>query len=106
MNEDTFTQGVAPGADKQIDTSKLPAPNAAYMKEFEWILDEQFGIKVTNLSGHRIGFSKALPGPWRPITRFREILRGTLHKYKVATVHATDSYTGSSGQTYVQDEYD
>jgi hypothetical protein len=63
MNDEISFKAVAPRADKRIDTSKLLKPDDNYMKEFEHILAEQFGIKVTNKSGHRIGFSKALPGP-------------------------------------------
>jgi len=106
MSDHPFFQVVAPRADKRIDTSKLPAPDGDYMKEFERIIQEQFGIKITNLSGHRIGCSKALPAPWRPVTGFRETLRGTLKKYEAATGHAFGLYQGSDGIWYMQGEYD
>lgn len=106
MQDDTTSQAVALRADKQIDTSKLPPPDGNYMKEFERIAQEQFGVKVTNLSGHRIGCSRALPAPWKPVTGFRETLRGTLRKYEAATGHAFGLYTGSNNKVYMQDEYD
>jgi hypothetical protein len=106
MNYYIFYKVVAPKADKRIDISKLPKPDGDYMREFERILQEQFGIKITNLSGHRIGCSKALPGPWLPKTEFRETLRGRLTKYEVKTVHAEELYKGSNGIWYMQEEYD
>jgi hypothetical protein len=107
MNDPIFFQAVALTADRRIDTSSLPAPDGDYMKEFERILQEQFGIKITNLSGHRNGCSKALPAPWRPVTEFRETLRGKLNKYEVATGHAFDLYRRSPNEKqYMQDEYD
>src|SRR6188474_3534770 len=104
--DDTFFQAVAPRADKRIDTSNLREPDDGYLKEFNHILDEQFGIKVTNLSGHHIGFSKALPGPWRPKTGFRETHWGKLIKYEAATGHAFEFYVGSNSKMYMQGEYD
>ncbi|HXQ35481.1 MAG TPA: hypothetical protein VN843_15795 [Anaerolineales bacterium] len=52
MNEDAFVQVVAARADKQIDTSILREPSIDYLNEFNRIQQEQFGIKITNLSGH------------------------------------------------------
>lgn len=106
MNDPTIFQAVAPKADRQIDTSKLPQPSTDYLNEFTRIVQEQFGIKVTNLSGHRIGFGSARPGPWLPVTGFRETLRGRLKKYEVGTGHAFDLYQGSNDTVYMQGEYD
>jgi hypothetical protein len=93
-------------ADKRIDLSILPQPSTEYLNEFENIIPNQFGIKITNLSGHRIGYSWARPGPWRPVTGFRETLRGILNTYAVEVGHAFDIYLGSNDKIYMQGEYD
>jgi hypothetical protein len=108
MTEDTFPQTVAPGAGQQIDTSNLREPDGDYMKEFERIIQDQFGIKITNKSGHQIGFSTALPWKWRPVNGFRETLRGILKKYEVSTQDADKVYDSSTNndKKYREDEYD
>lgn len=100
------TTPVTGSADKTVVKSSLPEPDGDFMREYERIQVMQMGLKVTNLRSHYIGCSEAKPGPWAPITNYKETLKGRLTSYSVDTGHMFDSYNGTNGKTYTQLEYD
>jgi hypothetical protein len=102
----TSTNPVTNNPDKIIFKSKLPEPDGDFMREFERIQIMQMGLKVTNLRSNYIGCSEAEPGPWIPITKFKETLKGKLTNYTVDMGHAADHYAGTNEETFIQMEYD
>lgn len=90
----TQNSDVLPDSDTVIYVDNLPSPDGDYMREYERILIDQYGLAVMNMSGDKIGCSKGLQGPWRPVTNYRETLKGTLKEYRVDVYHPD------------QDEYD
>lgn len=92
--------------DRIVIKSSLAEPDGDFMREFERIQIMQMGLKVTNLRSHYIGCSEAKPGPWAPITKYKETLKGELTSYSVDVGHQFDSYTGTDGKTKTQLEYD
>jgi|GEM_PF-2116162 len=102
----TSTNPVTNNPDKIVFKSSLAEPDGDFMREYERIQVMQMGLKVTNLRSHYIGCSEAKPGPWVPITKFKETLKGKLTHYSVDMGHADGCYTGTNGETYIQMEYD
>ncbi len=86
-----------------ININKLPAATATFKQRFDFIIANQFGLSVRNLDKHEIGiYQEGPPGPWKPISGFRETLKGRVKHYKVSDSHEWDK--NSLGE--YQDEYD
>ena len=59
----TQNSDVLPDSDTVIYVDNLPSPDGDYMREYERILIDQYGLAVMNMSGDKIGCSKGLQGP-------------------------------------------